>query len=70
MAASKRKMPSNVVSLADFRRSPIAAVASSCSGGPDALENARLVAWLVRTLGVDLRLVAAIQRGDVPTKPV
>jgi hypothetical protein len=54
----------NVVSLADRRPLPAAAVAPDYSG--PGLENARLVARVASRLGVDLRLVAAIQRGDIP----
>ena len=61
----KPKPPSNVVSLAK-RRQPSVTVASGYPTGVDPLENARMVAKLARRLGVDLRLVAAIQRGDIP----
>lgn len=70
MSARTPKKPTNVVSLAEHRRSPGAvAVAPAYPAGADALENARMVAHLARRLGVDLRLVAAIQRGDIPPEP-
>jgi hypothetical protein len=63
--SARRKKPTNVISLAEFRQPTAASVAPSYSG-PDALDNARIVAEFARRLGVDLRLVAAIQRGDLP----
>lgn len=64
MSTRKFKQPTNVVSLANFRQPPTTAVVLD-NTVQDGLENARLVAEVARHLGVDLRLVAAIQRGDI-----
>ena len=65
MTARKPKPPSNVVLLADRRRPMPAVTVAPDYDGPG-LENARIVLEFARRLGVDMRLVAAIQRGDIP----
>jgi hypothetical protein len=65
MSARTAQPPGNVVSLAECRRQlPTMTMAPDYSG--PGLENARIVAEFARRLGCDLRLVAAIQRGDIP----
>jgi hypothetical protein len=44
-------------------------VAAAPGTGPKAVEKARLVAHLAGRLGIDLRLVAAIKRGDISPEP-
>lgn len=64
MTARKAKPPTNVVSLADYRRRH-GAVAPS-DPDPRLMQKARVIAEFATSIGVDLRLVAAIQRGDIP----
>jgi hypothetical protein len=63
----KSKPPGNVVSLAAYRRSPV--VAAPTEPDPHFMEKAQLVADYATAIGVDLRLAAAVQRGDIPPDP-
>jgi len=64
MSARKPKPPSNVVSLAAYRKRNLVKRPPSSDG--EIMHRARVIAEFASSLGVDLQLVAAIQRGDVP----
>jgi hypothetical protein len=59
---SARKKLTNVVSLADYRRRE---VAPPTLPDPRILYKARLVIEFAESIGIDLRLLAAMARGDI-----
>jgi hypothetical protein len=66
MTARKPKA-TNIVSLANRRR-PSVGVAPQ-QPDPRLMEKVRLIVEMADTFGVDLRVAAAIQRGDITVTP-
>ena len=58
------EIPSNVVSLSDYREREELALRVVPAADP--LKGARVIADLATSIGIDLRIALAIQRGDIP----
>ena len=58
---SARKKPANVVSLAEYRQRG----AATLPPDPRILYKARLIIEFAESIGIDLRLLAAMARGDI-----
>jgi hypothetical protein len=65
--SARKKKATNVVSLADFRRPSVGS--TTPQPDPDLMKKIRLVVWAANTLGVDLRVAAAVQRRDITVTP-